>query len=134
MLSGGWTQKIALMLMACGFLVFGIGLLIAAYDLENPLHFLVTFFSANLIILISAALLVGFGFQIRAGLLAVRRDRKAGSHQGPAAMRRVAVESPMLVDEGIENPADDADQKAPQEGGPEAGHRKAADHPGGHHQ
>jgi hypothetical protein len=120
--------------MACGFLFFGIRVLIAAYDLENPLHFLLTFFSANFIILISAAILVGLGFQIRAGLLAVRRDRQTGSQEGPAAVRRVAVESPVLVDEGVENPADDADQKTPQQGGPEPGHREAADHPGGHHQ
>ena len=113
MLSGGWTKKIVLTLMACGFLVFGIQVLIAAYDLENPLHFLLTFFSANLIILISAALLVGFGFQIRESLLAARRDRREGSKEGPAAMRGVTVEAPMLVDEGVENPADDADQKAP---------------------
>jgi hypothetical protein len=120
--------------MACGFLFFGIRVLIAAYDLENPLHFLMTFFSANFIILISAAILVGLGFQIRAGLLAVRRGRPTGSQEGPAAMRRVGVESPMLVDEGIENPADDADQKTPQQGGPEPGHREAADHPGDHQQ
>ena len=56
------------MLLAAVFLIFGIQLLIAAYGLKNPLHFLLTFFSANLIILISAALLVGFGFQLRARL------------------------------------------------------------------
>lgn len=132
--TGGWTRKIVLTLMACGFLFFGIRVLMAAYDLENPLHFLLTFFSANFIILISAAILVGLGFQIRAGLLAVGRDRRTGSQEGPAAVRRVAVESPMLVDEGVENPADDADQKTPQQGGPEPGDREAADHPGGHHQ
>ena len=83
MLSGGWTKKIVLTLMACGFLVFGIQVLIAAYDLENPLHFLLTFFSANLIILISAALLVGFGFQIRESS-ADRSPRPPGGIKGRA--------------------------------------------------
>jgi hypothetical protein len=42
------------------FLLFGIHLLIAAYRLNNPFWFIMTFFASNLIILISAALLVGF--------------------------------------------------------------------------
>jgi hypothetical protein len=46
--------------MGCFFLMFGIQLLISAYQLENPFWFVMTFFASNLIILISAALLVGF--------------------------------------------------------------------------
>lgn len=134
MLSGGWIKKLALMLMACGFLIFGIQMLIAAYALENPLHFVVTFFSANLIILISAALLVGFGFLIAAGLRADRSGRADRSLQAPAPMRGESVEPPVLVDKRIENPADDGDQEASQKGGPEAGHLEPADDPGGHQQ
>jgi hypothetical protein len=37
--------------------------LISAYALNNPFEFIITFFAANLIILISAALCLGFVLQ-----------------------------------------------------------------------
>jgi hypothetical protein len=55
-----WIRQIALIFMGCFFLAFGIHLLISAYRLDNPFWFIMTFFASNLIILISAALLVGF--------------------------------------------------------------------------
>ena len=55
-----WVRQVILTLMGCFFLVFGIHLLISAYHLNNPFWFIMTFFASNLIILISAALLVGF--------------------------------------------------------------------------
>ncbi|MGD2126072.1 MAG: hypothetical protein PVG99_08340 [Desulfobacteraceae bacterium] len=55
-----WIWQIVLTLMGFFFLLFGIHLLIAAYRLNNPFWFIMTFFASNLIILISAALLVGF--------------------------------------------------------------------------
>jgi hypothetical protein len=55
-----WIRQIALILLGCFFLAFGIHLLISAYRLDNPFWFIMTFFASNLIILISAALLVGF--------------------------------------------------------------------------
>ncbi|MEJ2726799.1 MAG: hypothetical protein P8175_19620 [Deltaproteobacteria bacterium] len=55
-----WIRQIVLILMGCFFLAFGIHLLISAYRLHNPFWFIMTFFASNLIILISAALLVGF--------------------------------------------------------------------------
>ena len=55
-----WIRQIFLTLIGCFFLLFGILLLISAYGLNNPFWFIMTFFSSNLIILISAALLVGF--------------------------------------------------------------------------
>ncbi len=61
-----WIKQIILILMGCFFLVFGIQLLILAYKLNNPFWFIMTFFSSNLIILISGALLVGFFFRIKA--------------------------------------------------------------------
>jgi hypothetical protein len=42
------------------FLIFGIQLLLAAYKLPDPFTFIMTFFAACLVILISMALLVGF--------------------------------------------------------------------------
>jgi hypothetical protein len=55
-----WGRLIALVLVGLGFLGFGIALLISAYHLTDPFVFVLTFFSSNFIILISAALLVGF--------------------------------------------------------------------------
>ena len=55
-----WIRQIFLTLSGCFFLLFGIYLLIAAYSLNNPFWFIMTFFSSNFIILISGALLVGF--------------------------------------------------------------------------
>ena len=59
-----WIKHIALLLAGGFFLLFGISLLIAAYRLKDPFTFVMTFFASNLIILISAALLVGFIFRI----------------------------------------------------------------------
>jgi Kef-type K+ transport system membrane component KefB len=42
------------------FLLFGVFILISAYNLDNPFWFIMTFFASNLIILISGALLLGF--------------------------------------------------------------------------
>jgi len=46
-------------LAACFFLAFGLYLMTAAYYQNHPTVFLALFFSASLIILLSAALLVG---------------------------------------------------------------------------
>ena len=58
-------KLIFLILISLFFLVFGIQLLIAAYHLNNPFWFVMTFFASNLIILISGALLVGFILRMR---------------------------------------------------------------------
>jgi hypothetical protein len=55
-----WIIQIAFSLVGCFFLLFGIFLLISAYQLDNPIWFVMTFFASNLIILISGVLLVGF--------------------------------------------------------------------------
>jgi hypothetical protein len=55
-----WIRQVILTLVGCFFLAFGIHLLISAYQLKDPFWFIMTFFASNLIILISAALLVGF--------------------------------------------------------------------------
>jgi hypothetical protein len=54
-----WGRLIALILVGLGFLGFGVLLLISAYHLTDPFIFVLTFFSSNFIILISAALVVG---------------------------------------------------------------------------
>ena len=67
-----WIRQFVLVLASCFFLLFGINLLIAAYGLENPYWFIMTFFASNLIILISATLLLGFVWR----MIAVYRSAK----------------------------------------------------------
>jgi len=55
-----WVFQILMMLVSVFFLVFGIDLLLASYTLENPFNFIMTFFSASFIILISLALAISF--------------------------------------------------------------------------
>ncbi|HEN21323.1 MAG TPA: hypothetical protein ENN86_04860 [Desulfobacteraceae bacterium] len=55
-----WIRQVVLVLLCCFFLLFGINLLVSAYSFNDPFRFIMTFFSSNLIILISATLLIGF--------------------------------------------------------------------------
>jgi hypothetical protein len=49
-----------LILVGCLFLTFGILMLISAYKLKDPYSFIMAFFASNLMILISATLVLGF--------------------------------------------------------------------------
>ncbi|MCF8143030.1 MAG: hypothetical protein K9N21_03825 [Deltaproteobacteria bacterium] len=55
-----WLRQALLILAGCFFLAFGIHILIAAYKLNDPYSFVMAFFASNLIILISATLILGF--------------------------------------------------------------------------
>ncbi len=55
-----WLRQGALILAGCFFLAFGILMLISAYKLEDPYSFIMAFFASNLMILISATLVLGF--------------------------------------------------------------------------
>ena len=59
-----WIRQVILLLASCFFLFFGINLLILAYKLENPTWFIMTFFASNLIILISATILIGIAYRM----------------------------------------------------------------------
>jgi len=59
-----WLGRVLFTGTAGFFLVFGISLLRGAYRLGTPVEFIMTFFAANLIILISAALGAGFVLSI----------------------------------------------------------------------
>jgi hypothetical protein len=59
-----WLRQILLIFLAVFFLLFGIHILIAAYRLQDPFSFIMTFFASNLIILISLVLLVGFVYRV----------------------------------------------------------------------
>lgn len=68
-----WMRQALLILAGCVFLIFGIQVLIAAYTLGDPFSFIMTFFAASFIILISLALLAGFVFQVIQALKDRRR-------------------------------------------------------------
>ena len=55
-----WISRTALTCLSLFFLYFGIEVLKAAYKLNEPFTFILTFFASNLIILISAVLGLGF--------------------------------------------------------------------------
>ncbi len=57
----------ALVGLSTFFVYFGIRVLISAYRHKDPFTFLMTFFAANFIILISATLLVCFLYRMWAG-------------------------------------------------------------------
>ena len=66
-----WIGHVLLLAAGTFFLLFGIYLLLCAYRLEDPFHFVMTFFASNLVILISATLMVGSGIRLFIGI----RDR-----------------------------------------------------------
>jgi len=57
--------RIALAIVELFFLLFGVYLLVLAYHLTDPLSFIMTFFASNLVILISAVLLLGLVLKFR---------------------------------------------------------------------
>ena len=69
-----WIRQIILILIAGFYLVFGIQLLVSAYQLNNPGNFILTFYASNFMILISGALLVGFIYRL---VVAYRLSKKA---------------------------------------------------------
>jgi len=60
-----WIRYVIFSLLGCFFFFFGVQVLISAYDLTDPFSFIMTFFASNLIILISAALVLVFICRMR---------------------------------------------------------------------
>ena len=67
-----WIRQIILIAIAGFYLVFGIQLLVSAYQLNDPISFIFTFYASNFMILFSAALLVGFIYRL---VVTYRRTR-----------------------------------------------------------
>jgi hypothetical protein len=63
-----WTKSIAGILLCLFFLVLGIDLCRAAYHLNHPQQFIMSFFASNLIILLSLVFLAGVVVRIIARL------------------------------------------------------------------
>ena len=59
-----WVRQVILVAIAGFYLVFGIQLLISAYQLNDPTSFIFTFYASNFMILFSGALLVGFIYRL----------------------------------------------------------------------
>lgn len=55
-----WPFQIAFTLISIFFTLFGIDLLVGSYSLKDPFNFIMTFFAASLMILISITLAAGF--------------------------------------------------------------------------
>ncbi|MCD4718455.1 MAG: hypothetical protein K8S13_01150 [Desulfobacula sp.] len=55
-----WLFQMIMMLVSGFFLIFGVDLIIGSYSLKDPFSFIMVFFSASFIILISLTLLITF--------------------------------------------------------------------------
>ena len=55
-----WLFQVIMTLVSAFFLVFGFDLLMGAYELKDPFSFIMTFFAASFVLLISGALLISF--------------------------------------------------------------------------
>lgn len=66
-------RQIILILIAGFYFIFGIQLLISAYQLNEPGTFILTFYASNFMILFSGALLVGFIYRL---VTTYRRSKK----------------------------------------------------------
>ena len=76
-----WIRQLVLILLGSFFLYYGVKLLISSYKLNDPYSFIMTFFASNFIILISAALVVGFAYR----MLAVYRQPKSNGSDGESS-------------------------------------------------
>jgi len=59
-----WAFHLLALLFCAGFLFLGINMLRRAYGMEYPLNFFVAFFGSSMMILVSAALIVGLVIRI----------------------------------------------------------------------
>ena len=73
-----WLRQLLLTGIACFFVYFGISLLVASYRLKDPFSFIMTFFAANLMILISVVMVLGFVIRMRR---VIRIDRSMNDHE-----------------------------------------------------
>jgi len=69
-----WIRQVVLILIGAFFLYYGVQLLISCYDLRDPFIFIMTFFAANFIILISATIVFGFAYRIVNAFRQPKRD------------------------------------------------------------
>ena len=61
-----WGKNVVMGILSSIFLILGIDTMMTAYSLKNPLEFIMYFFSASLIILISLVGIIYSAFRIQA--------------------------------------------------------------------
>jgi hypothetical protein len=71
-----WGKNILIAVVAIFFLLFGIETLIGSFKLKNPLEFIMYFFSASLLVLVSLVGLLYPAFQVHA-LIKIRKQKFA---------------------------------------------------------
>lgn len=69
-----WGKMILIALFSLFFLIFGIENLIGAFHLTNPLEFIMYFFSASLMILVSVVGILYPVFQVHAHISLVKNQ------------------------------------------------------------
>jgi hypothetical protein len=69
-----WIRQVVLILIGAFFLYYGIQLLISSYDGKDPFVFIMIFFAANFIILISGTLIFGFVYRM---VMAFRKSKES---------------------------------------------------------
>ena len=55
-----WVFQVSMMLVSVFFLIFGLDLIIGSYSLDDPFSFIMTFFAASFVIVISLTLSISF--------------------------------------------------------------------------
>ena len=78
---GWWLGQVLLTGVAVFFVWFGVAVLVAAYGLGDPFSFIMTFFAASLMILISLVMVLAFVLRMRRALRAGYDPR--GEDAGP---------------------------------------------------
>jgi len=76
---GWWLGQVLLTGIACFFACFGVSLLVASYGLGDPFSFIMTFFAASLMTLISLVMVMGFVLRM---LRVARAVSSAGEEEG----------------------------------------------------
>ncbi len=59
-----WIIQVALLLSSFCFMIFGIDILLGSYALKDPFSFIMSFFAASFVILISLALALSFAIKM----------------------------------------------------------------------
>ncbi|MCD4675146.1 MAG: hypothetical protein K8S18_04010 [Desulfobacula sp.] len=74
-----WIFQVILTFVSGFFLIFGFDLIIGSYSLNDPFSFIMTFFAASFVILISLALMISFLIKM---IRVYRQIKKSGRPAG----------------------------------------------------
>ncbi len=74
-----WIFQVIMTFVSGFFLIFGFDLIIGSYSLNDPFSFIMTFFAASFVILISLALMISFLIKM---IRVYRQIKKSGRPAG----------------------------------------------------